>query len=75
MPTDEQRKREAIAYQSGYDSRNMEVQALREALEKIYGIELGYTKNDSAMLRMMKLRDALAQTQDLAMSALGSVKG
>lgn len=36
MQTDEQmRKRELLAYASGYDSRNAEVQALREALEKI----------------------------------------
>lgn len=32
MATDEQRKRELIAYETGYESRNMEVRALRDAL-------------------------------------------
>lgn len=36
MPTDEQRMREALAYDSGYRSRDAEVQALREALESVH---------------------------------------
>lgn len=40
MPTDEQQAREAIAYQMGHDSRDAEVQALREALEAMVAVFL-----------------------------------